>query len=446
MTPVWLKYLPVTLRARIENRTNLQKIISNTGWLFADKIIRMGVGLVVGVWIARYLGPEKFGLLNYSIAIVAMFGPISSFGLNGIVVRDLVKETVNSRDILGTTFILQIIGGLLTFVLGIITINYTRENNDLAKLVVMIFGFAMVFKATEVVKYWYESQVKSKFIVLVENGIFLIFASIKVILILSQATLLQFAWITFIEGLTIGIGLLCLYAWHFRDIKKWRFKYIQAKELLSNGWPMILSGLAVMIYMRIDQIILGQLLGDESVGIYTAAVRISEVWYFIPTAIISSVFPSILAIKKNNESLYLIRLQKLYNLMVLLALFVAVPMTFFSGWIIQILFGSAYSEAGPVLAIHIWSSVFVFLGLASGSGYLAENLQKLAFYRTLLGAIINVATNFFLIPIIGILGAAIGTLLAQISAAYLFDFLHPKTKIHFFMKTKSIFSFYKINF
>ena len=446
MTPVWLKLLPAFLRARIEHRPNLQKALANTGWLFGDKILRMGVGLLVGVWIARYLGPEQFGLMNYAMAIVALFGAVASLGLNGIVVRDLVQQPDGVNTTLGTAFLLQFIGGLAAFCLAVIAISFARPDDDLSKMMVAVLSFVMVFKSTEVVKYWFESQVRSKYVVWVENTVFLILAVVKMGLILAQASLMAFVWAAFAEGLLVATGMLGVYAWRGGVLSVWRVRYSRAKILLKDSWPLILSGLAIMVYMRIDQIMLGQMLGDKAVGIYTAAVRISEVWYFIPMAIVASVFPSIIVAKKQSEALYYQRLQKLYDLMVLLALAVAIPMTFLSDWLVVLLFGNDYVEAGSVLALHIWTGVFVFIGLASGSWYLAENLQMLAFNRTFLGAIVNILANLLLIPKYGIVGAAIGTVLSQIAAAYLFDFFHPKTRNTFWMKTKSFVSFYRYQF
>lgn len=434
------------MRARIAHRPNLQNALINTAWLFGDKILRMGVGLLVGVWVARYLGPEQFGLMNYAMAIVALFGAVAGLGLNGIVVRDLVREPENASTTLGTAFLLQVIGGLLAFGLAIAAIGFTRPDDNLAKLVVAVLGSVMVFKSTEVVKYWFESQVKSKYVVWAENGIFVILAGVKVALILMGAPLMAFIWAAFAEGALVAVGLLGIYSWQTSAFSAWRIRYDRAKALLVQSWPLIISGLAVMIYMRIDQIMLGQMLGDPAVGIYSAAVRVSEMWYFISTAIVASVFPAILAAKKHSETLYRQRLQNLYNAMVALALTVALPMTFLSDWVIDVLFGNAYADAGPILALHIWSALFVFLGFASGRGYLTENMQMLTFTRTLLGAIVNVLANFILIPLFGILGAALGTLFAQIAAAYLFDMLHPKTRSHFWMKTKSLVSFYRFSF
>jgi PST family polysaccharide transporter len=438
---LWLRFLPAPLRSRIESSPNLQKVLSNTGWLFADNILRLGVGLFVSVWVARYLGPEQFGLLSYAMAFVGLFGAIASMGLNGIVVRDLVKQPETANITLGTAFVLQLIGGLLAFSLAVIVIDYVRPNDALAKLMVAVLGFVMVFKASEVVKYWFESQVRSKYAVWVENFAFLLFAGVKVVLILCKVSLIAFVWVVFAEAVLVSVALLSMYAWRGGHLRDWQVKKKQAKTLLKDSWPLILSGLAVMVYMRIDQLMLGQMLGDEAVGIYSVAVRISEVWYFIPMAIVASVFPAIIAAKKESEALYYQRLQKLYDLMVVLALLVAVPMTFLSDWIVPLLFGQAYQQAGPVLAIHTWAGVFVFLGVASGKWFLIENMQKNAFYRTVFGMIANIIVNYLLIPLYGAVGAAIGTLVSQIVAAYLYDAIYKNTRRSFMIKTASLLPF-----
>lgn len=443
MTQAWLKLIPSGLRARIEHRPHLLKAMSNTGWLFGDQMLRMAVGLLVGVWIARYLGPEQFGLLSYAMAFVALFGAIASLGLNGIVVRDLVKDPSGANATLGTAFALQFIGGFMAFGLAIATIGLARPDDSLSRLVVAVLGFVMVFKCTEVVKYWFESLVQSKYTVWVENGAFMAFAAVKVGLILANASLMSFVWAVFAEGLLVAAGLLGMYGWRGGRLLAWQGHYQRAKILLKDSWPLILSGLAIMVYMRIDQIMLGQMLGDEAVGIYSAAVRISEVWYFVPMAIVASVFPAIIEAKKQSESLYYERLQKLYDLMTLLALGVALSMTLMSDWLMAMLYGDNYFGAGTVLALHVWTGLFVFMGVASGRWYLSENLQKLAFARTLLGAFINVVANVLLIPKYGVQGAAIGTLLSQMAAAFLFDLLHPKTRALFWMKSKSFVPFFR---
>jgi PST family polysaccharide transporter len=189
--------------------------------------------------------------------------------------------------------------------------------------------------------------------------------------------------------------------------------------------------------MKIDKIMLGLMLGDEAVGIYSAATRISEVWYFVPMMIVASVFPTILEAKKQSEALYQQRLQRLYDLMVWLSVAVALPITFLSDPIVVLLYGPDYAEAGTVLAIHIWASIFVFLGVASGQWFIAENRQILSFQRTFLGALINVVLNCVCIPQFGVVGAAYATLMAQASVGLLYDVFQKETQPMFNMKIKS---------
>ena len=433
-----LKFLPVKLRRNLEQRSGLINILNNITWLFFDKFIRLGVGLLVGVWIARYLGPEQFGLLSYALAFVALFSAVANLGLNAIVVRDLVQDSASTDTTMGTSFLLSVFGGLLAFCLSLLAISYARPDDELAKFIVVLLSLLMVFKATDVVRYWFESQVQSKYVVWMENGIFLVFAAIKIVLIVAEAPLLAFIWALFAEGLLVSTGLMIVYALQGGEIRAWRAQISRVKNLIKDSWPLILSGLAIMVYMRIDQIMLGQMLDDESVGIYSAAVKISEVWYFIPMTIVASVFPSIIEAKKQGEARYYQRLQKLSGLMLLLALAGAIPMTFLSAWITDLLFGNAYQLAGSVLAIHIWSGLFVFLGLASGEWFIIEGLQKYYFYRTILGAFVNIGLNFIMIPKFGIIGAAWATVVAQLCSNILFNIFNRKTRVIFFMQCKSI--------
>jgi PST family polysaccharide transporter len=429
--------VPPFVRRRIAHRPNLLRIVDNIGWLFFDKVLRMGVGLLVGVWLARYLGPQQFGLFSYAIAFIGLFGAVAGLGLQSIVVRDIVRDPNCKEETLGTAAMLQLGGGVLAYGLILGTIFWLRPDDALAQWLVAILGSMMLFKASEVAMYWFESQVLSKYTVWVQNGSFLVFAGVKVALILSHAPLLAFAWATMAEAALVALLLLAMLGLHGPGLRKLKVSLARAKVLLADSWPLLLSGLAIMVYMKIDQIMLGQMLGDEEVGIYSAATRISEVWYFIPMMIVGSVFPAILDAKKHSQALYRERLQRLYDLMVWLSVAVALPMTFLATPIVTLLYGPAFTEAGTVLAIHIWASVFVFLGVASSQWFIAENRQILSFQRTLLGAVINVFLNYILIPHCGVAGAAYATVLAQASVGLLYDLFQKETRPMFFMKLKS---------
>lgn len=441
-----MRLIPAFIYRRIQHRPNLLKIVDNIGWLFFDNVLRMGVGLFVGVWIARYLGPEQFGLLNFASAFVGLFSAIAVMGLHGIVVRDVVRNPEGARETLGTAAILQLFGGFVSYFLILAVIAYLRPDDTMARSVVAILGSMMLLKSSEIAVYWFESQVQSKYTVWVQNSVFLIFAAVKVILILQEAPIIAFVWAMLGEGVLVAVILLLVLEKRGQALSSLRPSVSRAQTLLKDSWPLILSAIAVTIYMKIDQIMLGQMIGDEAVGIYTAATRISEVWYFIPMAIVASVFPAILEAKKRSEEQYYARLQKLYDLMVMVSVAVALPMTFLATPIVTVLFGEAYQAAGTVLAIHIWASVFVFLGVASGKWFLAENRQILSMQRTLLGAVTNIALNLWWIPLYGVVGAALATVASQIVAAWLFDLVQPVTRPMFFMKFNAMnpFRFNKI--
>jgi len=425
------------IRDRFVHRPNLAKIVDNVGWLFLDKMLRMGLGILVTVWMARYLGPEQFGLLNFAIAFTGLFGVVASLGLKGIVIRDIIRSPERVRLTLGTAGVLQVVAGLLMFLITLGAIGYLRADDPVARSIVAILGSLILLKAVDIAEFWFESQVQSKYTVWVQNSVFVVFAGIKVMLIVQESTLLAFVWVMVGEALVVTLAMFIMMGKRGHSISSLQVSSERAKSLLQDSWPLILSAMAVVIYMKIDQIMLGQLLGDQAVGVYTAATRISEAWYFIPSVIMASVFPALLDSKKQNEITYHQRLQDAFNLMVVLSVGVSVPMTLLSGPIIDFLYGEAYAQAGTVLAIHMWGSVFVFLGVASNKWFLAENRQMQSFQRTAMGALVNIGLNMVLIPVYGAVGAAIATIFAQFSAAYVFDLFHPSTRLLFFMKTRA---------
>jgi O-antigen/teichoic acid export membrane protein len=439
-----LNLIPKIFIKHITHRPKLVKILDNISWLFFDKIVRMGVGLLVWVWIARYLGPEQYGLLSFTTAFVSLFSAIALLGLQGIVVRDIVSNPDETPTTLGTAAILQLVGGCVSYVLTLLTIAYLRPDDKIAQTIIAILGSMMLFKMSEIAVYWFESQVQSKYTVWIQNSVFLIFAVVKVIMIIQKATIITLVWTMLFEVVIGSVMMFFVMNKHGLPLLSLRYSSQRAKTLLKDSWPLLLSGIAITIYMKIDQIMMGQIIGDEAVGVYTAATRISEVWYFIPIVIVASVFPAVLEAKKRSDELYYERLQKLYDLMVILSVTVALPMTFLSGSIVTILFGEAFQAAGAVLAIHIWASIFVFLGVASGKWFLAENRQILSFQRAGFGVVVNIALNIWLIPIYGAKGAAVATLISQAMATWFFDLLQTETRFMFVMKLKSMGSNQKV--
>ena len=388
----------------------------------------MGGGLIVGIWLARYLGPEQFGLMNYAIAFVALFSSIATLGMNDIVVRDLVLKPKLTNCTIGTAFVMQLCAASVALLLAILAIDFIRPDEDSLKVMIVLLGSIMLLKSTDVVKYWFESQVESKYVVWIENSAFLLISLAKVVMLILEMPLIAFVWAMFVESLIVSLGFVFLFSTTVGRWSKLGPTLVRAKEILSESWPLLLSGLAIMVYMRIDQIMLGEMIGDGSVGIYSAAVRISELWYFVPMAIVASVFPAILKSKELDESLYIPRMTKLYSLMIALSMLVAVPMTFLSESIVTLLYGDSYINAGGVLAIHVWSGIFVALGVVRGKWLLAEGLQIYSFWYVGLGACINIVGNYLLIPLYSVEGAAVATLISQGAVAIVIPLFLRKTR------------------
>ncbi len=264
----------------LKSRSGLRSIIANTGWLFADRILRMGVGLIVGVWVARYLGVQQFGSFNYATAFVALFSTLSTLGLDSIVVRSIVSEREKKEQILGTAFRLKLVGGVGSLLLALGSIYVFRHDDDLTIWLVAILASVGIFQSFDTIDLWFQSQVQSKYTVLAKNTAFVIVALLKVALIQMQAPLLAFAWAGLAEVGLGAIGLILTYKIKGYSLWLWRWSTPLAKSLVKESWPLILSGVTIMIYMRIDQIMLGEMVGNQAVGIYSAATRISEIWYW----------------------------------------------------------------------------------------------------------------------------------------------------------------------
>ncbi|MCC5665178.1 flippase [Nostoc sp. CHAB 5784] len=429
--------------SQFKSSSGLRAIIANTGWLFADRILRMGASLVVGVWVARYLGVQQYGLFNYILAFVSLFTPIFTLGLDDVVVRHLVRQSSNKDEILGTTFWLKLLGGIASVLLTVSGMFFLGEHETLKIWLVAILAMAGIFRAADTIELWFQSQVESKYTVIAKNIAFLLNSLIKIALILTKAPLLAFAWVTLAEFAMSAIGLLIVYQVKVSSLLLWRWSFSTAKTLLKESLPLIFSGFAIMIFMKIDQVMLGQMTGNNEVGIYSAAVRISEIWYFIPAAIVSSVAPSIYAAKEKSESLYYQRIGQLLRLLTCISFAIALPMTFLSGKIIMVMFGNGYAEAGPILAIHIWTSLFVFMGLATSPWFIAEGLNHVSLGKNLFGAILNIILNFLLIPKYAGFGAAIATIISQAAAAFVCNAFDSRTQKIFKIQVRSLIPFYK---
>jgi O-antigen/teichoic acid export membrane protein len=416
--------------------SGFKKYFTNTSWLMAEKIFRSVILLVVSVYVVRYLGSDRFGLLSYATSFVALFLPIAMLGLDGIVVRELVKDGTRRNELLGTAFFLKLTGAFFALAVLYVAIHLTSDDS-FTNLLIFIIALSAVFQSFNVIDFYFQSKVLSKYVVYVNVASLTVSSCVKLFLVWTQAPLLYFAAVSLIESMILAIGLLIIYNRQKLNLFEWNLRVKLAVELLKDSWPLMLAGLFISIYMRIDQVMIKQMLDTEAVGQYAVAVKLSEAWYFIPVIVCNSLFPAVVNAKKQSEELYNARLQKLYSLMLWIAIPITVVMTLLASNIVRFLYETEFSEAGPVLAIYSWATPFVFLGVASSQHLITENYTSISFLRTLIGMVLNVLLNITLIPKYGINGAAIATVISYSVATFFIGFI-PKTSKQVVLMLKSI--------
>lgn len=421
----------------IKTHQGFRRHFANISWIFFERILRLLASLFIGIWVARFLGPKQFGLFSYAVAFAALFSSFAKLGLDDIVVRDLVSEPTKRDIYLGTAFWLKLIGSIAMLCLVGIALQFTASDST-TKLYVLIVASGGIFQAFEVVDFYFQSKVLSKFVSICKMTQLLISSLLKLYLMFTNADLFWFVLVSLVDQATLAISLYLAYRYQKTGGFFSCFDWVIAKKLLNNSWPLIISGFVIMIYMRIDQIMIKDMLGEKEVGIYSAAVRVCEIWYVIPMIITSSLFPSVVNAKKVSESLYYSRIQHLYSFMFIVSFSIALLMTFLSDSIMVFLYGEPYREAGQVLMINIWAGVFVFWGVASSKWFLSEGLQKFLTINTVIGAVVNVILNIILIPKYGVCGAAIATVISQSIASYFMNLLFSETRSNFMRLTKSI--------
>jgi O-antigen/teichoic acid export membrane protein len=415
------------------------KYFKNTGWLMFGKILSM----VVGFMIARYLGASSFGDLSFADAFTTIIAAVGALGLDSFIIREIINEPLKKDEILGTSLLLRLGVNLLLIPLtvGIYLLfhQYADKPGNPLTWVVLILAFASFFKSFNVIDSYFQSQVASKYVVTVQNICVFISAVVKILLVVFNLPLIYFAAALSFDSLSLAAGLIFMYHRRGFTLLSWTFSRRRAIGLLKKSFPLILSAVMVSIYMKIDQVMLKDV-GSVEVGIYSAAARISEAWYFIPIAIVTSVFPAIIHARKTDIDRYTKRLKNLYDLLVFISLPVAVLISFLGTDIIHLLYGDAYQGAGQMLSIHIWSGIFVFLGSASSQYLLAEGYTMISFQRTAFGAVVNILLNLWLIPLYGGVGASIATLIACFISTFYLLFI-PKTRVQGVMMLKSLFLF-----
>ncbi|MFZ2957919.1 MAG: flippase [Candidatus Ozemobacteraceae bacterium] len=424
----------------VEERPRIIKIIGNTWWLFFDQIVRMCVGLLVGVWVARYLGPERYGILNYSLALASLFGAVATLGLDTFVIQDIIKTPDRKNDILGTAFYLKLLAGIATYLFAIISILILkpRAEDQLYRYLIYIISAGVIFQSLDVIDCYFQSQTKSKYTVWAKTSMLLLISIARLILIHTNASLVFFAWASLLELVINGLALLYVYQKSEKQLFHWKFDKGIAQGLLIQSWPYYIAYIAAFIYMKIGQIMIGNMLGDKQAGLFAASARLYELPFVVIMVFTSSVFPTLVDYYERDRELFYRRYSQITYVYTILGYLVLAFVWLFGPFLINLFFGKEYADAFPILSIHMVGMFIHFnAGLRSSYITLSSN-QKIILITTVISAVMNVALNYLLIPRYNAAGAAISTVITQFVALFLSNIFFAGTKEIFTIQLRSL--------
>ncbi len=391
-----------------------KKYLHNTGWIFLGKIFSLIVSFFVMAYVARYLGPSNYGLLSYAVSFVGLFSFIANLGIDQIVYREIIRYPEKRNEYLGTSFFLKIMGGILAFLSVLVTILILQQENT-ANILILLIAFAFIFQSFYVVNGFFGSQLLSKYPTIASICVIFILSVIKIILVLSGKGIIYFSAVYLLESILYALSFLLIYKIFKQNIFSWRFNKNMAKQILRDSWPLLFVSVFALIYSRFDQIMVKHMINQTAVGFYDVAVRVAEVWYFIPGLITASLVPAIVNAKKINEIVYKKRLKDLLLLIFIISISISLPIFLLAKPIIKIFFGSAYLPAISVLQIYVWAGIGLAIAEVVNQYLITENFTKIFFISSCIGMILNLTLNFIFIPIYGINGAAIATLVSYSS-------------------------------
>lgn len=403
------------------------RILSNFSWLVADRMLRLVGGLLIGAWMARYLGPAQFGLLNYVLAFVAIFAAVARLGMDELAVREMTSNPEKTPVLLGTLLGLKLMAALLALLLIMTTAFVAHSGDAPTRLLVAVVALGVVFNVLDVYDLHFQALTASQSVVRARALSFFVFSLVRIAFILTEQPLLFFAAATTLE-IALGGGMLAWLHWRQFGRMRWRFDSDMMLAIWKDGWPLVLSSALIVIHTRIDQVMLGQMLGTVEVGIYSAAIRLSESWLFVPIVLVQSVTPYLLKLASENPAFYQVRLMQLYSLVFWMGVVVGLATLVCGEFFIVLLFGEAFRDAFWPLVLVIWTGIFISHGVARGVWLVKENLQHYRLVTNLIAVPVNMMLNYLLIPHYGPAGAALASLLSIGGSTWLLPFLFERMR------------------
>lgn len=400
----------------LRNRT-----LRNAGWIIGGRLVNKVLVFLVSVLTARYLGPGNYGLIDYAAAYTTFFASLCNLGINSVIIKNFVDHPEEEGCAIGTTLVLRLVSSLLSALTIVGVVRLLEGNETTVILVVALSTLGLLFQVFDTFKQWFQSRLQSKYAAIATITAYLAASAYKLVLLIMGKGVAWFALATSVDHIALAVVLLIAYKRNGGP--KLSFSMRKAKELLRVSSSYILSGLMISIYASTDKLMLKNMLDEAAVGYYGLAVSLSTAWGFLLEAVIDSLYPTILQNYDRNRQLFLTRNRQLYALVIYGALSVSLVICLLAEPLIGLLYGKAYLPAVMPLRIVVWYTAFSYLGGARNAWIVCENRQKYLKYLYSGAALINVLLNLLLIPVLGTAGAALASLITQVSTVVLMPLL-----------------------
>ena len=413
--------------------------VRNFSLLTVEKVIRSVVSVLVGAWVLRYLGPERSGSISYLVANLTILGVVVKLGLDSIILRDVNLKPEKRGVLLGTALSLQAVVCVLVFCgWTCAAIVFSQSRVDL--LLSLILSLMLLAQPLEVFELWFQGTGRIEKAVLARVTSLIVLSVLRICAILSGFGILVFAGALTVEKWFAGV-LNYMFFWRARTFK-FQVRREYGGVLLRESWPYLLSGLAVTLYMRVDQVMLGTMLDKRSVGIFYAAVSLCEALYFLPMAINTSIFPILTRLRLEDEDRYERIMMQYCNLTLVYSILITVVVWFLAPVVIRLLFGVHYAESTDVLRTYILSFSFVCSGVAQSVWFINNHRGDVLLKKAIAGLVTNVLLNLYLIPRFGPNGAAWSTVVSQFVAVYVSNLVFDRRFVLMEMRSLIAWLFY----
>lgn len=389
------------------------KTVKNAGWIVGGRLVNKGLAFLVGILTARYLGPGDFGLINYASAYITFFASVCTLGINSVIIKEFMDHPEEAGQAIGTTLVLRAVSSLLSAVIVVGLAAVVDRDEPTTVFVVALSSLGLVFQIFDTLNYWFQSRLQSKYCVIATVISYIVVSGYKIILLVTGKDVTWFAVSTSIAYAVEGVFLLLVY--RKEGGPGFSFSVRKAGQLLSASGSFIVSGLMVSIYASTDKLMLKQMLDQASVGHYALAVSLSTTWGFVLQAVIDSVCPSVIQACGQGSEAFNRKNRQLYAIVFYFAMFMSLLITVLAKPIVGILYGEVYLPAVQPLRIVVWYTAFSYLGVARNPWIVCENRQRYLKYLYIGSALINVLLNWLWIPVWGASGAALASLVTQMS-------------------------------